>query len=351
MKMKRNNHGLSLVELMVTLAIAAVIIVTAMSLLANGTNLYGRGLNEVNLQDEAQMTLNQINDILMEASSSVSFKNNTLVVERTDGTTEYVMWDSAQQKLFYYTSGDASYSLMADYVDSFSVTQDNDNPAKVIVAVGMTNGTRHFTADQTVFLRNASKTTVSIATTAPTPEGSDGGEVTGTPAPAADGDDTLPGTPIPEDTDTPKPADTDTPVPQDTSTPTPAGVASDLAGYIVDSSVICNGSTQGYQYYDWRVGNSNSYCLQYYPSNSVDTVKCIVGSTTYTLGTDDYIDLGNGLKVKMNSQWSNNEIIVSPIDGITDTSGTFKLYFTHGQYVVAQSFTYTVNGSGQVSVK
>ena len=52
--MKRSNKGLTLIELIVTVAIASMIVVSAMSFLVAVTRVYARSKQEVDLQNEVQ---------------------------------------------------------------------------------------------------------------------------------------------------------------------------------------------------------------------------------------------------------------------------------------------------------
>lgn len=67
--MKRDNRGLSLVELLVAIAISAVVAGSIGFLLVTSLRMYNNEITEVSLQQELQMTLNQVMDYAMESQT------------------------------------------------------------------------------------------------------------------------------------------------------------------------------------------------------------------------------------------------------------------------------------------
>ena len=84
--MKKDNRGLSLVELLVAISIAAIISGSIAYLLRTSLHLYGNETTDVALQQELQVTLNQIMDYAMESQE--------LVISGTDTATDYVAFGS-----------------------------------------------------------------------------------------------------------------------------------------------------------------------------------------------------------------------------------------------------------------
>lgn len=123
-KMKKlNNRGLTLVELICAVAILSLIGTTIGSILVVSAKSYDSGMTEVNLQQEAQMVVNQINDLIIDttATSSVTFDGTTLSIPQGEKT-HYVRYDAASKNLYYYYT-DASHTtdeeLMASGITSF----------------------------------------------------------------------------------------------------------------------------------------------------------------------------------------------------------------------------------------
>ena len=67
MKKERNNKGITLVELLVSLAVGSIVISAVIILLQQGISGYTRQTITTQLQDDANITLNQISDTIMQA--------------------------------------------------------------------------------------------------------------------------------------------------------------------------------------------------------------------------------------------------------------------------------------------
>lgn len=68
---KIDNKGITLVELIIVMALAAIIALMAFSFLQDTTHYYNQASAEVDIQMEAQTTYNQIRDIVMNAEIGV----------------------------------------------------------------------------------------------------------------------------------------------------------------------------------------------------------------------------------------------------------------------------------------
>ena len=103
---KLDNRGLSLVELICAMAILSIIGTIVGGILVVSAQSYDTGINEAELQQEAQMVVNQINDLVIDttATESVTFDGTTLTIP--EGTkTHYVKYDSSVKKLYYSCDG------------------------------------------------------------------------------------------------------------------------------------------------------------------------------------------------------------------------------------------------------
>lgn len=76
MDLRENNKGMSLIELIISLAISAIIISIIIMIISTASNSFRRTNNKVNLQVEAQKTLNQLSNLAMEASSITEATTN-----------------------------------------------------------------------------------------------------------------------------------------------------------------------------------------------------------------------------------------------------------------------------------
>ncbi len=155
--MKRDNRGFSLIELMVTIAIFAVASTALFSLVNTSTTQYQRGNMEVSLQYEAQTVMNQMSDLLIDATKGVSYSYDgigaNMVLSDADivGTPVskeiyiystdqlYILrWVAADKKILYSSqkkdpsgswTADATNVLMAEYVEDVSLDLTNGDRA------------------------------------------------------------------------------------------------------------------------------------------------------------------------------------------------------------------------------
>lgn len=146
-QLKENNAGFSLVEMLVAIAIFSVVSVAFFQFLMVAIRHYQQGTREVEVQYEAQLVTNQLQDMLIDAKQGVSYAvNGTLVRSDADApagtvtskevfiynTDRYyvIEWKAADRELLYseYSRTPegtwdtvASDVLMAEYVSEFSV--------------------------------------------------------------------------------------------------------------------------------------------------------------------------------------------------------------------------------------
>ena len=160
---KLNNRGLTLVELICAVAILSLIGTTIGGILVVSARSYDTGINEVDLQQEAQMIVNQISDLVIDTtpSSPVTFSGSTLSIPQGDGTHE-VEYDSASGSLYYSyasTTETISDELMATGITVFSVdTSSFTDSGNLYVDLGLKresqNGPRTFEATFQITSRN-----------------------------------------------------------------------------------------------------------------------------------------------------------------------------------------------------
>lgn len=65
--MKRDNRGLTLIELVIAIAMTAVVLLMVTYLLEQGSRYFKNSKEELELQKEAQMTMSQLNQMVLNA--------------------------------------------------------------------------------------------------------------------------------------------------------------------------------------------------------------------------------------------------------------------------------------------
>ena len=108
------NKGLSLVELLITIAILSIVLVIAVSFMMTGSRSFTKGNADSNVQKEAELTVNQIEDMIIDINGGVSMTDDDDKTEMTmyhaedDGsgtgamlyTKEAVTWNKSDHNMY-----------------------------------------------------------------------------------------------------------------------------------------------------------------------------------------------------------------------------------------------------------
>lgn len=130
MKRKINNKGITLVELLVALAVGSIVISAVIILLKQGITGYTNQTISAQLQDDANITLNQMSDAIMQAKcvdiyNEISGDGNTpnFITNRgTDGNA--YSYDQINKILYVGTKTNTDYSklgILCQHVTKFKV--------------------------------------------------------------------------------------------------------------------------------------------------------------------------------------------------------------------------------------
>ena len=122
MKIKLNNKGFSLIELLIALATSAIVLTTILALWGYSTNRMAETHQKVTLQDEAKDVMNHITNVVQEGSSAEWKKNggvSYLVVKNDSDKAaanrkETVYWHIGKKMYFASTTEVSLSSLSAD---------------------------------------------------------------------------------------------------------------------------------------------------------------------------------------------------------------------------------------------
>lgn len=174
----KNNKGYTLVELLVTLAVFAIIMAEVGSMMMNSSRLYRNGTYEVELQTEAQQIVQQMEELLIDVTCSVSvdyqptlssdfitISNNSHGLDGDGDSTIFYITVDKDPDLGYgtlYFSKTSSVPgetpvtniRMAEYVQSISLNMEAYTSDVVTLNVSMNNGRYGYQASQDIYLRN-----------------------------------------------------------------------------------------------------------------------------------------------------------------------------------------------------
>lgn len=157
-KEMRENRGLTLVELIITIAILAIVVASATSFMVTGSKSFTKGSADSELQREAELTVNQIEDMVIDTDGGLIVNDDAnktelilyhteQVKDETDGTVtdkyvkESVSWDKSGDEM-RYNKWDVTYDadtqsfidgtqtaanqLLAERVSAFEVELDQE---------------------------------------------------------------------------------------------------------------------------------------------------------------------------------------------------------------------------------
>lgn len=162
----KTNKGYSLAELLVSIAIFSVVMLSIVTIMRNASISYRNENAEVQLQENSQMLLSQIEELLVDAKS-VSFNNGskTLTVTDNKDKTHKIKLDSANH-IVEYDYANSGYEVLATNVNDIKIeglqSNNGDDKCKVVIEMKNTadgdggNRTYTYKASKEVVFRNAS---------------------------------------------------------------------------------------------------------------------------------------------------------------------------------------------------
>lgn len=161
-----NQKGYSLVELLVAMAIFAIVLTQIFAMMQHSARLYKNGTYEVDLQTEAQQFVQQMEELLIDVNVSVNetgtpSSNYTIQIINTDQTytVTFVKDDPAADFGVVRMSASGNIAAadmpMAEYVQSVSLDMAEYTSAdKVVLCVSMNNGQYSYETCKDIYLRN-----------------------------------------------------------------------------------------------------------------------------------------------------------------------------------------------------
>ena len=72
-RIQKQNSGFSLVELIIAIAILVIVTGAVCSFIVITSRNYANGNNDINVQQEAQLALNQMSDVIIDATRSINY--------------------------------------------------------------------------------------------------------------------------------------------------------------------------------------------------------------------------------------------------------------------------------------
>lgn len=171
--MCKNNKGFTLVELMISITIFAIVVAAAVGFMVAGSRSYSSMTNRVNLDFESQLAMNQVSDYIIDCNACLYYKNDTLYVinKNSDGTYTANYFQYNADGGIYFGTSSASYSsatniylctvtptdLLTTDVTEFLVvpiSSDGVNVTSAAVTINFSKGSATYNGEKRVALRN-----------------------------------------------------------------------------------------------------------------------------------------------------------------------------------------------------
>ena len=159
MLMKQRNKGFTLVELLVSMCILAIVMTELMALMFNSSKLYRNGAFEVELQSEAQQIIQQFEELVIDANSSVSYNvTDITITNKAPGSNYKFTLSMNAGKSYgdlYLSVNGGTEQVMGEYVKSVSLDMANyDDASRIRLVLEMENDMYTYSAAKDIYLRN-----------------------------------------------------------------------------------------------------------------------------------------------------------------------------------------------------
>lgn len=171
-RLRKDNRGLTLIELICAVAILSVITATVGGAMVVATNTYRSGTVETSIQQETQFTANAIESLIIDATNTVDYSGDVLTINNTDYTYT-IVYDSTAKTLRYsqYDVVNGTYlatnELLAENVSEFNVdASDFATTRNARLTLGMERDGKTFKTNYNVTSRNDANAGTPIAASA-----------------------------------------------------------------------------------------------------------------------------------------------------------------------------------------
>lgn len=141
-KIQDNNQGLTLLEMIISIGILSIVMITATSFMVSGIKMFRSSNDEIGLQQEAQLALNNVENRIIDAKKGIRCDDNggqvILTIYNDSDVEEDITWDKTDHKIYYnsttknVTPTEAIHEVLADNVTNFQVVM-KDNTAGTTV--------------------------------------------------------------------------------------------------------------------------------------------------------------------------------------------------------------------------
>lgn len=150
---KKDNRGLSLVEILCAIAIFSMIAAAIGTVIVLSSRTFRRGVSETSLQQEAQLVANRIGTIVQDACKAEFDEGAKTLTLTTNENKVYTISLSGQELV--YSDDTMSGAKLAEKIQSFSVkTDDFEKSNTVYLDMRVADGTKVYNVQYAIAARN-----------------------------------------------------------------------------------------------------------------------------------------------------------------------------------------------------
>lgn len=150
---KKDNRGLSLVEILCAIAIFSMIAAAIGTVIVLSSRTFRRGVTETSLQQEAQLVANRIGTIVQDACEASFDEGAKTLTLKTNDNKEYKISLSGEELV--YSDATMSGAKLAEKIQSFSVkTDDFEKSNTVYLDMRVADGSKVYNVQYAISARN-----------------------------------------------------------------------------------------------------------------------------------------------------------------------------------------------------
>ncbi|MDE7359247.1 MAG: prepilin-type N-terminal cleavage/methylation domain-containing protein, partial [Lachnospiraceae bacterium] len=132
MRVRKDQRGFTIVELLIAVAILSIVVASVGAFIVVGSRSYASANSDINVQQEAQLSLNQMSDVLIDTTRSVNY-----VGYDAGGSMQKALKDAE----FTFTPEDKSLIMYNGVVEETPAAVPGGTPTKTVDAG---NGNKHY---------------------------------------------------------------------------------------------------------------------------------------------------------------------------------------------------------------
>ena len=160
----KNDQGMSLIELLVSVAVLGIAMVGILGLMNLSTKYYSNSSKEVEVQQELQTTFSMVSNMIVDANESVTYDAANKRARIVNKTKKYIVELSGRNlyaKEFNAADSETDIkkpeNLLADRVKTFSLDTSHYDDGYITLAMSVEYGSRNAAMTKNVFMRNSGK--------------------------------------------------------------------------------------------------------------------------------------------------------------------------------------------------